>query len=189
MLDTNLKKTHKLKNMIIALIVLIPALVLVSLYPRMEKAMLDKKEKFLINWEKNKEEYETEVSILEEELPEEVARQVFYLQDNFVNYVVETSYYQHALLMKKSLGRDVFTDVLDTYGWINDYYDVTGSTPYYVEYIPENMGDTAEIETTADTMWGGIDPEEAAKLLNGEEISEPRETKKIAAFCRPVKLR
>ena len=180
MLATNLKKTHKLKKLIIVLIVLIPALVLVSLYPQMEKAMLDKKEKFLINWEKNKEEYETEISRIEEEIPEEVTQPVFYLQDNFVNYVVETSYYQHALLLNKSLGRDVFTDVLDTYGWIDDYYDVTGSTPYYVEYIPENIGDAAEIETTADTMWGGVNPEEAAKLLNGEEISEPRKTQLIS---------
>ena len=59
-MDTNLKKTRKLKNLIIALIVLIPALILTALYPQMERAMLDKKEQWLNEWEENKEKYELE---------------------------------------------------------------------------------------------------------------------------------
>ena len=60
MLDTKLKKTHKLKKWIIALIVLVPALVLVALYPQMERAMLDKKQQWLSEWEEDKEKYELE---------------------------------------------------------------------------------------------------------------------------------
>ena len=44
----------------IALIILIPALVLTCLYPQMEKAMLDKKEQWLNEWEERKAEYEKE---------------------------------------------------------------------------------------------------------------------------------
>ena len=54
MLDTKLKKTHKLKNLIIALVVILPALILVSLYPQMERAMLDKKEQWMKEWEEQK---------------------------------------------------------------------------------------------------------------------------------------
>ena len=57
-MDTKLKKSHKLKKLIITLIVLIPALLLVCLYPQMEASMLERKEKLLANWEKNKIEYE-----------------------------------------------------------------------------------------------------------------------------------
>ena len=59
-MDTKLKKSHKLKNLIIALVVLIPALVLTCLYPQMERAMLDKKEQRLTEWEERKAEYEKE---------------------------------------------------------------------------------------------------------------------------------
>ena len=59
-MDTNLKKTRKLKNLVIALIVLIPALILTALYPQMERAMLDKKQQWLTEWEENKEKYELE---------------------------------------------------------------------------------------------------------------------------------
>ena len=55
-----MKKSHKLKNLIIALVVLIPALVLTCLYPQMERAMLDKKEQRLTEWEERKAEYEKE---------------------------------------------------------------------------------------------------------------------------------
>jgi Na+-driven multidrug efflux pump len=57
-LDTNLKKTYKLKNLLIALIVLIPAFVLTALYPQMEEAMLAKKNQWITEWEKEKEAYE-----------------------------------------------------------------------------------------------------------------------------------
>ena len=59
-MDTNLKKTRKLKNLIIALIVLIPALTLTCLYPQMESAMLDKKAQWLSEWQEQKEQYELE---------------------------------------------------------------------------------------------------------------------------------
>ena len=43
-MDTKLKKSHKLAVIIIALIVLVPAFLLVSLYPTMEEAMLKLRE-------------------------------------------------------------------------------------------------------------------------------------------------
>ena len=59
-MDTKLKKSHKLKNLIIALIVLIPAFILVCLYPQMERAMLDKREQWYQEWEEEKKKYEKE---------------------------------------------------------------------------------------------------------------------------------
>ena len=46
MLDTKLKKTRRLSCLVIALIVIIPAFILVALYPQMEKAALDKIEMY-----------------------------------------------------------------------------------------------------------------------------------------------
>lgn len=110
MLDTKLKKTHKLKNLIIALIVLIPALVLTCLYPQMERAMLDKKEQWHQEWEKSKEAYEKEqketaieVELMKSDIDEDVAvateesaeelsvAKEFYLHDDFINYAIESS--------------------------------------------------------------------------------------------------
>ena len=65
-MDTKLKKSHKLKNLIIALVVLIPALVLTCLYPQMERAMLDKQTQWLEDWEERKAEYEEAMKPLEE---------------------------------------------------------------------------------------------------------------------------
>ena len=45
-MDTKLKKTHKLTTLIISLIVLIPALILTALYPRMEEQYFEKREKY-----------------------------------------------------------------------------------------------------------------------------------------------
>ena len=57
-MDTKWKKTRKLKNLLITLVILVPAIVLIALYPQMENAMLDKKNQWLIDWETRKEIYE-----------------------------------------------------------------------------------------------------------------------------------
>ena len=217
-MDTKLKKSHKLKNLIIALIVLIPALILVCLYPKMETAMLDKEAQWKQEWEQYKEEYEKslepqpEVTEAEEieaeeavdtaevvgitegvqgmvatesvenaiEVPAEEPAQekTFYLQDNFVNYIVEASYYQYAMLLQDATGQEVFTDVLEEYGWVNDYYELTTSTPFYAEYIHQNENETeTEKNAYVAAAWEDLSEEELMKLLNGEHIdNEVRQT-------------
>ena len=56
-MDTKLKKSHKLKKWIIAMIVLLPAFMLVSLYPKMEQSMLERKEELLEIWRENAADY------------------------------------------------------------------------------------------------------------------------------------
>ena len=151
-MDTKLKKSHKLKNWIIALIVLLPALILICLYPQMEKAMLDKKQQWLSEWEEQKETYEQEQEVQTEqvEAPAEVvadenAATTYYIQDDFVNYAVETSYYQYAMLLQEATGVESFTEVLDEHGWINDFYALTEATPYYARYTYENEDGEPEV--------------------------------------------
>ena len=138
-MDTNLKKTPKLKNLIIALIVLVPALILISLYPKMEKAMLDKKNQWISDWEKQKEAYEEEQASKLETSIDEVPEVEYYLKDYFVNYAIEASYYQHAVLMQQATGEESYINVLDEYGWINDYFQLIEKTPYCVKYSFQNM--------------------------------------------------
>lgn len=190
-MDTKLKKTHKLKNLIITLVVLIPALVLTCLYPQMEKAMLDKKEQWLTEWEERKAEYEKEreesIKLSETPATDEATEIVaaepmdapveewFYLQDEFVNYAIEASYFQHAMLLQEATGFQSYTEVLDQHGWINDFYEFTAVTPYYVKYIHED-------EDGAANEWIMSEPpehsseEEMEMLFLGEFVGEARET-------------
>ena len=69
-MDTKLKKTHKLTTLIISLIVLIPALILTALYPRMEEQYFEKREKYGDDTEEYVDSYYCEI------------------EDNFVNYAV-----------------------------------------------------------------------------------------------------
>ena len=150
-MDTNLKKTLKFKNLIIALVVLVPALVLVSFYPRMEKAMLDKKNQWISDWEKRKAVYEQE---LEKQLGEsfEEAEPTYYLRDDFVNYAIEASYYQYAVLMQQKTGEESYMDVLDKYGWINDYFDFIVKTPYI--FLDEEPGENLMTQMEEDGYLG-----------------------------------
>ena len=184
-MDTKLKKSHKLKNLIIALVVLIPALVLTCLYPQMERAMLDKKEQRLTEWEERKAEYEKEqeeIPVTEEtteitaaEPMDAPVEEWFYLQDEFVNYAIEASYYQHAMLLQEATGFQSYTEVLDQHGWINDFYEFTAVTPYYAKYIHED-------ENGAANEWIMAEPpkhsseDEMEMLFLGEFFGEARET-------------
>ena len=194
-MDTKLKKSHKLKNLIIALVVLIPALVLTCLYPQMERAMLDKKEQRLTEWEERKAEYEEAMKPLEEpeaETPaeettitenvqtESVAvdtgpQEAFYLQDSFVNYAVEASYYEYAMFLQNAEGAEVFTDVLEVHGWINDYYTFTGNTPYYTEYT-EMVDGAPNVSSSYANNGKNVTDADMLALLNGEQQEEARKT-------------
>ena len=174
-----------MKNLIIALVVLIPALVLTCLYPQMERAMLDKKEQRLTEWEERKAEYEKEqeetpvteetIEIAAAEPMDAPVEEWFYLQDEFVNYAIEASYFQHAMLLQEATGFQSYTEVLDQHGWINDFYEFTAVTPYYVKYIHED-------EDGAANEWIMSEPpehsseEEMEMLFLGEFVGEARET-------------
>ncbi len=116
MLDTKLKNMRKLKNSIIILCALIPALILVALYPKMEAAMIKQQKE----WQKE----------MEENRPSE---NTIWLQGNFINYAVEASYYIYGQLLQEKLNSAVDFSVLNEYGWINDYYYVNDQTFYYAE--------------------------------------------------------
>ena len=181
-MDTKLKKSHKLKNLIIALIVIIPALVLICLYPQMEKAMLDKKAQWIQDWEKEKEIYTEETAAVAaeaEDTPEDLSvAKEFYLFDDFVNYAIETSYYQYAMLLQSATDTASFTEVLDTYGWINDFYELTAATPYYARYEHIVEGEDPEIlELTEPPKYSSS--EEMKKIFSGEALDEIRETQMI----------
>ena len=181
MLDTNLKKSHKLKNLIIALVVLIPALLLVCLYPQMEKAMLDKKQQWENDWKEIQEQQKHEVDLAALETLER-EETIYYLQDEFVNYAIETSYYQYAMMLQDATGEEVFTDVLDQHGWINDYYEMIGTVPCYAQYHKletQTTEDGTEEVVIPCTMQNGLFPlgeEEVKKLLRGVPLDEIRET-------------
>ncbi|MBQ8559725.1 MAG: sensor histidine kinase [Tyzzerella sp.] len=119
-MDTKLKKSHKITTLIIALCVMIPALLLVSLYPTMEKAMLEKRETYL------KLEGEKATGA-----PEWV------ITDDFVNYAMEASYYLHTKMMESATSTSIDYDIFKQYGWDNDYWYVNENTTYIATYMPE----------------------------------------------------
>ena len=184
MLDTNLKKSRKLKNFIIALIVILPALLLVCLYPQMERAMLYKEQQWKQDWEEN---YQNSVAMTETTIDmDSVAaseentalieeEQIYYLQDEFVNYAIEASYYQYAMMLQKQTGEEVFIDVLDHYGWINDYYEMMGTVPCYGRYqykTEENPEIILEMSNDLFTLG----EENVQNILSGSGLSDPLKT-------------
>ncbi len=185
MLDTKLKKSHKKTNLIIALIVLIPALILVCLYPTMEKAMLRKREFYIAQWEQMKAEMEQEktTDVADENTPVEFPMdQEYILQDNFTNYVVETTYYQYAMFLEEAYGREADLSVLEYFGWINDYYKLISKTPYYIEYLGEDMAEetseSGKTETDEPQMMFkqsgnfNIPMEDIDRIFLGQELEE-----------------
>ena len=119
-MDTKLKKTHKLTTFIISLVVLIPALILTALYPKMEEQYYEKKAVYE-KGEDDVESYYCEVN------------------DNFVNYAAEAMYYLYSDLLQQSQDEEVRIDVLDVYGWVTDYNTVNDNTSFYVEYETEEQ--------------------------------------------------
>ncbi len=184
MLDTKLKKSHKKTNLIIALIVLVPALILVCLYPAMERAMLDQREKELVWWTQMKEELERE----EENRGNETAEvttdedQQYQLAGNFVNYLVEANYYQYAQLLQEEQQKEVDISVLEYYGWINDYFDLIAETPYYAEYGKRTEAAAVTTETADPQVLSmqsnafPLSEENIKHIMNGEALTEPEKS-------------
>lgn len=130
MLDTKLKKTHKKTNLIIALIVLIPALILTILSPQMEKAALERIT-----------EYQTQNIGRGESYGKE-------LSDEFDNMAVEAAYYMYGLMLQDNIGHKIDMSVLKEYGWINDYYYIDKNTEYIGILNDEN-----ETHVTTNADW------------------------------------
>lgn len=151
------RKSSKVAKLIIAIVVILPALLLVMLYPRMEKLMLEKRAEY--------ENFATENTTIMDTgdgltvnvvvsgtgvdtaagssflaVPAEGIDENPSLTYNFVNYATEASYYLYSRLLQEAEGREVNTDVLDNYGWINDFYNVAEETEYYAQYETA-MGD------------------------------------------------
>ena len=184
MLDTKLKKIPKLKNLIIALVVLLPALLLVCLYPQMETAMLDKKQQWEKEWEEMREVQEVPVDEAASMATESVMSDetTYYLQDEFIHYAIESSYYQYAMMLQDVTGEEVFTDVLDQHGWINDYYEMMDTIPSYAQYQHSEMQMTEDgteevlIPCTMKNEKFFLDEEDGVKILAGEELVTIRES-------------
>jgi len=130
-LDTKSKKMRRVKNLLITLTVLLPAIVLVALYPRMGQVYEQK----VVELEAQESADNAETTV--------VGGVVGYVQpiyaeyelsSNFVNYAMEASYYLYGEMLQESRGTEVDISVLDNYGWINDYYTLSDSCEFYTEY-------------------------------------------------------
>lgn len=117
-MDTRLKKTNKVKGLIIALCVMLPAFILVALYPRMEKAMLAKAEK--------------EAKRIEEIYSDE--ENEWEVDSNVVNYAMEAMYYLYGQTIQEMTKSPVDFSVLEEYGWVNDFYRIHAETEYCAIY-------------------------------------------------------
>ena len=125
-MDTKLKKTHKLTIIIISLIVLIPALILTALYPRMEEQYYEKREKY------------------GNQTTENEMVSYFEIENNFVNYAVEATYYLYAEMLQEMYPEtEVRIDAMDEYEWYSDYNRIEAETDYYVEYHSEEKTDAS----------------------------------------------
>lgn len=136
MLDTKLKKTHKKTNLIIALIVLLPAIILTALSPQMERAALE-----LLKGQEEQDE-----AIAEDDSGSETYWKE--LSDGFDNMAVEASYYMYGLMLQDRLGQKVDMSVLKEYGWINDFYYIDLNTVYMGVFSDEN-----ETHVTTNAEW------------------------------------
>ena len=126
MLDTKSKKMRNTKVLIILLTILIPAIVLVALYPRMGQVYNNQiKEIEAADDAAN-------LAAYEEAVLNDV--ETYGLSSNFVNYAMEASFYLYGQMLQEVRGTAVDFAVLDEYGWINDYYALANECGYYVQY-------------------------------------------------------
>jgi len=143
-LDIRSRKSSKLAKFIIALVVLVPAFLLVALYPRMEKLMLEKQENIekvtvdVVEDDSTDGYFEdirgSETESLNLSSSEWMPINDYILNYNFVNYVAESSFYLYGKLLQEAEGREVNFEILDTFGWINDFYSVSKENFYFAIY-------------------------------------------------------
>ena len=121
-MDTKLKKSHKLTTILITLCILVPAFLITSLYPRISSAMQ----------QKQKEEYE---EYLEDYGHDGVEWEV---DEQFLNYAMEASYYIYGGLLQEATGELVDFRVADWAGWKKDYQYMEEMFAYSATYDHDN---------------------------------------------------
>lgn len=135
MLDTKLIKSSKTAKLAIFLVIISAAIALVGFYPRMERLVTDKQEAYreeVLDYT-NSDAFENGDGFdWRNGNPE-----AFSLLQNTVNYVIESCYYLYGRMIQDAKGSAVALEVLDTYGWINDFYTINQEAFYYAEYIGE----------------------------------------------------
>ena len=118
-MDTKSRKSTKLAKIIILLCVLLPAIFLVSLYPTMEMAMIERREYY-----EELEKQEAEVN------------NSWVLIDNIVNYAMEAGYYSYAEIWNSVEHEKLDVNVFHEFGWHNDYGYVKDNASFRVTYYP-----------------------------------------------------
>ena len=126
-MDTKLKKSHKLTTIIITLCILIPAFLLVSLYPRVRKVMNEEKARI----EKLNQE-------LEEKYGDDSWDTRWHLSENFVNYAMESTFYLYSTMVseerKETGGKPLDFQIFEEYGWLNDYHTFRDNADFEAIY-------------------------------------------------------
>ncbi|MBR2401518.1 MAG: HAMP domain-containing histidine kinase [Lachnospiraceae bacterium] len=122
-----MKKSHKLTTIIITLCILIPAFLLVSLYPRVRKVMNEEKARI----EKLNQE-------LEEKYGDDSWDTSWHLTENFVNYAMESTFYLYSTMVseerKETGGKPLDFQIFEEYGWLNDYHTFRDNADFEAIY-------------------------------------------------------
>ena len=133
-MDTKSRKSSKLAKFIILLTIVLTAVVMVAFYPRREKLVQEKQATYreeMLEYS-NAGALQTEVG--ENGMDISGNPEAFSILPNAINYAVESSYYLYGRILQEAKGSEVAFDVLDAYGWINDYYTVNQESYYFVQY-------------------------------------------------------
>ena len=118
-MDTKLKKTHKLAVLLITISILLPAAILVALYPRMEQAYLQQR---------------SGLETIEDKGNDAWTDSYLEISSSYVNRVVESAYYIYGQMLQDELGKQIDFSVLEEYGWIGEYFELTEDSEYYARY-------------------------------------------------------
>lgn len=149
-MDTKSRKSSKLAKFIILLTIILAAVVMVAFYPRMEKLVQEKQATYreeMLEYS-NAGALHTEVG--ENGMDISGNPEAFSILPNAINYAVESSYYLYGRILQEAKGSAVAFDVLDAYGWINDYYTVNQESYYFVQYEGE-YGNYTDTNITPET--------------------------------------
>ncbi len=183
------RKSSKIAKLIIALTVILPALFLVSLYPRMELLMREKRAEYeqaylqqtanLVEEDVGYNAADTQVVEVDIDMavPDSLNGDHASLTPNFVNYAVEASYYLYGKMLQDAEDREVNFDVLDNYGWINDFYNVAENTEYRAEYMDETQAFFEESNSTSNLQ----------PLLRGDVSTEDDEEERLKWVSRGMR--
>lgn len=177
MLDTKSKKSNKTAKFIIFLTIMAAAVVTVAFYPRMEKLVMEKQEAYRGEGL----EY-SNIGIADSGEDNNYSwpignPEAFSLLPNTINYMVESSYYLYGRMLQEAKGSAVAFDVLDAYGWPNDFYVLNQESKYYAEYdgeyglcINTNIADEADLSRYSELLDGNALKNKINELAEEQHI-------------------